>query len=128
MGRFSEPNNDEMSSFTYNTEAGCMELKCLANANFAQMTFTSGVGDYTLSFDGDLPRDANVTIESSLSTVNIIAPEGVDARVTIDGSPTTVNIVSGWKQNGNIYAHSRSDPTIDITVKMETGTFIWKIG
>jgi len=121
-GRFSEPNNVEMSSFTYDTGTGSTELKGLANANFAQMNFTSGAGDYTLSFDGDLQRDASVMIESGLSTVHIIVPEGVNAQVTFDGSLTTVNIDSGWNQNGNIYSHSGSGLTITITVKMRTGT------
>ena len=121
-GRFSEPNHVEMSSFTYNTGTGSTELKGLANANFAQMNFTSGAGDYTLSFDGDLQRDASVMIESGLSTVHIIVPEGVNAHVTFDGSLTTVNIDSGWNQNGNVYAHSGSGLTITITVKMRTGT------
>jgi len=121
-GRFSEPNHVEMSSFTFNTGAGRTELKGLANANFAQMNFTSGAGDYTLSFDGDLQRDANVMIESGLSTVNIVLPEGVNAQVTFDGSLTTVNIDRGWNQNGNIYAHTGSGLTITITIKMGTGT------
>ena len=121
-GRFSEPNHVEMSSFTYDTGAGSTELKGLANANFAQMNFTSGAGEYTLSFDGNLQRDANVTIESGLSTVNIIVPEGVNAQVTFDGSLTKVNTDGGWNQNGNIYTHSGHGPTIAITVKIGTST------
>lgn len=116
-----------MSSFTYDTGVGSTELNGLANANFAQMYFTSGAGDYSLSFDGDLQRYTSVTIESGLSTVNIIVPEGVNAQVTFDGSLTTVNIDSGWNQNGNIYAHSGSGPTIAITIKMGTGTLNLKI-
>jgi hypothetical protein len=57
-----------------------VELKGLANANFEQMSFTSGAGDYTLSFNGDLQRDASVTIDSGFGTVNIIVPEGDDCQ------------------------------------------------
>ena len=119
---FSAPNNVEMSSFTYSTGGSRMELKGLANANFEQMTFTSGAGDYTLSFDGDLQRDASVTIESGVSTVNIIVPEGVNAQVTFEGGLTSINAGSGWDQNGSIYTLSGSGPTITITVKMGVGT------
>ena len=121
-GAFSAPNNVEMSSFTYSTGGSRMELKGLANANFEQMTFTSGAGDYTLSFDGDLQRDASVTIESGVSTVNIIVPEGVNAQVTFEGGLTTVNAGGGWAQNGSVYTLSGSGPTITITVKMGVGT------
>jgi hypothetical protein len=121
-GAFSKPNNVEMSSFTLSTGGSKMELKGLANANFEQMTFTSGAGDYTLSFDGDLQRDASVTIETGVSTVNIIVPAGINARVTFDGGLSTVNAGGGWSQNGSIYALSGNGSTITIMVKMGVGT------
>jgi len=121
-GSFSAPNNIEMSSFTYSTGASNVELSGLANANFEQMTFTSGAGDYTLSFDGDLQRDASVTIDSGLGTVNIIVPEGVNAQVTFDGGLSTVNTDGAWEQDGTVYTHPGSGPTLSITVKMGAGT------
>ena len=121
-GAFSEPNNVEMSSFTYSTGGSKMVLRGLANANFEQMTFNAGAGDYTFSFDGDLQRDASVTIDSGVGTVNIVVPESVNAQVTFDGSLSTVNIDGGWNQNGNIYTHSGSGATITIAVKMGAGT------
>jgi hypothetical protein len=99
-----------------------MELKGLANANFAQMTFTSGAGDYTLSFDGDLQRDARVTIDAGVSTVTIIVPEGVNAQVTFEGGLASVNAEDDWEQNGDLYTLSGSGPTITVTVKMGVGT------
>jgi N-terminal domain of toast_rack, DUF2154 len=119
---FSKPNQVEMSSFTFSTGGSSVELKGLANANFAQMTFSSGAGEYTLSFDGDLQRDAIVMIDSGVGTVNLIVPEGVNAQVTFEGGLSTVNTDSGWKQDGTVYTLSGSGPTITITVKMGAGT------
>jgi hypothetical protein len=121
-GTFSEPNHVEMSSFTFSTGGSSVELKGLANANFEQMTFDSGAGDYTLSFDGDLKHDASVTIDSGVSTVNIIVPQGVHALVTFEGGLTSINMEGGWDQNGEIYTHPGSGPTINITVVMGLGT------
>lgn len=121
-GTFSEPNHVEMSSFTFSTGGSSVELKGLANANFAQMTFSSGAGDYTLSFDGDLKRDASVTIDSGVGTVNIIVPEGVNAQVTFGGGLSTVNTNGGWEQDGNVYTLSGSSPTLTIAVKMGAGS------
>jgi hypothetical protein len=121
-GAFSTPNNVKMSSFTYSTGGSTIKLKGLANANFEQMTFKSGAGDYTLSFDGDLQRDANVKIETGVSTVNIIVPEGVNAQVTFNGGLSSVKPNGGWKQNGDVYTLSGSGPTITITVEMGMGT------
>ena len=121
-GSFSEPNHVEMSSFTFSTGGSKVKLKGLANANFEQMTFSSGAGDYILSFDGELQRDASVTIDSGLGTVNIIVPEGVNAQVTFEGGLTTINKAGGWGQNGDVYTLSGAGPIITITVKMGAGT------
>lgn len=118
---FSQPNKVEMSSFTYMTGGSTMVLKGLANANFEQMVFQSGAGDFTLSFDGELQRDADVKIETGASTVNIIVPEGVNAQVAFDGAFTGVKFEDGWIKNDNIYTHSGSGPTITITVSMGMG-------
>ena len=119
---FTKPNRVEMSSFTYSTGTSRVSLKGLANANFQQMTFTSGAGDYTLSFDGDLQRDAAVTVESGAGTVNIIVPEGANAQVTFDSGLSKVTTAGSWAQDGKLYTLSGSGPTITITVKMGAGT------
>lgn len=119
---FSLANQVKMSSFTYETGGSSLEITGLANANFAQMTFNAGAGDYTLSFDGDLQRDASVMIDAGLGTLNIIIPQGVNAQVTFDGGLTGINLDSGWEQNGKVYTHPGSGPTISIIVKMGVGT------
>ena len=119
---FSTLNQVEMSSFTYNTGGSTMVLKGLANANFEEMKFNAGAGDYTLSFDGELQRDASVTIDAGVSTVNIIVPSGTNAKVSFDGGLSSVNPEGGWAQVGDVYTLSGSGPTITITVKMGVGT------
>jgi len=119
---FSEPNHVEMSSFTFSTGGSSLELKGLANANFAQMTFNAGAGDYTLSFDGDLQRDANVTIDAGVGTLNLIVPEGVNTQLNFDGGLTTINTSGAWSQNDTVYTLSGSGPMLSITVKMGAGT------
>lgn len=121
-GTFSTPNHVEMSSFDFSTGGSTIELKGLANANFEQMTFKSGAGDYTLSFDGDLQRAANVKIETGVSTVNIVVPNGVNAQVTFNGGLSSVKPDAGWVQNGSVYTLSGSGPTITIAVEMGMGT------
>jgi hypothetical protein len=120
-GSFSKSNLVEMSSFTYSTGGSTMVLKGLANANFSQMNFSCGAGDYTLSFDGDLKRDANVTIESGVSTVTILVPKGVNAVVTFEGGLTGINN-DGWSQKENVYKLSGNGPTLTVLVKMGMGT------
>jgi hypothetical protein len=121
-GTFSTPNNVVMSSFTFDSGGSTMLLKGLANANFEQMRFKSGAGDYTLSFDGELQRDASVTIDTGAATVNIIVPDGVNAQVTFDGGLSSVISEGDWSQSGSVYILSGRGPTITIAVKMGVGT------
>ena len=116
-----------MSSFTLDTGGSTMLLKGLANANFERMRLKSGAGDYTLSFDGELQRDASVTIDTGAATVNIIVPEGVNALVNFDGGLSSVISEGGWSQSGSVYTLSGTGHTITITVKMGAGTLNLKV-
>jgi hypothetical protein len=118
---FSAPNLVEMSSLRYETGASTVKLIGLANANFAEMTFRSGAGDYTLNFSGNLKRDAYVKIESGISQVTIIVPKGVQARVKFDGGLSNVDLSGTWEKSGNTYANPGSGPTITIEVSMGAG-------
>jgi hypothetical protein len=125
-GAFSEPNLVEMSVLSYNTGASDVELTGLANANFSQMTFDGGAGEYTLSFDGDLQRDTAVEIDAGMAEVTVIVPEGVNAQVSMDGALTTVKTSGGWENAGSGYVLDGSGPTINITVEMGAGTLVLK--
>jgi hypothetical protein len=103
---FSTPNQVQMSSLKYTTGASEVSLKGLANANPTDMTFRSGAGEYTLDFSGELRNNMNVNIESGVSSVTVIVPEGVNAQVTTDTGLMTVSTRGSWQQNGNTYQMS----------------------
>lgn len=119
---FSEPNRVEMESFRYKTGASKLYLEGLANANFERMTFSSGAGEYTLEFSGDLMRDMTVNIESGISSVTLIVPEGVSARVIFEGGFSNVDAHGEWDKNGNEYLLQGSGPTITVYVDMGAGS------
>jgi hypothetical protein len=118
---FSEPNQTEMSVFEYNTGASSVRLEGLSNANADTMTFRSGAGSYTLDFSGELQRDMMVDIESGMSTITIIIPEGFSARLEFDGGLSNVSASGGWVQNGDSYTLAGSGPTIKILITMAAG-------
>lgn len=118
---FSELNQVEMETLQYSTGASNVKLIGLANANFTSMAFKSGAGDYTLDFSGDLQRDAEVKIDSGISNVTIIVPEGVSARLIFDGGMTTTRLEGDWKKDGSEYSHPGAGPTIIIRVTMGAG-------
>jgi hypothetical protein len=111
-----------MSSFQYTTGASEVTLTGLANANCDSMTFRSGVGSYTLDFSGELARDMTVSIESGVSSVTVIIPQGVAAEVVTDNALMTVTTSGSWEQNGSTYRLTSSGHTITINVKMGAGS------
>ena len=118
---FSEPNQVEMETLRYDTGASKVTLSGLANANFNSMEFKGGAGDYTFNFSGELQHDATVSIDSGLSNVTIIIPEGVSTRLSIDGGLTNVDIGDQWQASGGDYIVSGDGPTLTFIVKMGAG-------
>ena len=118
---FSEPNLVEMSTFKYETGASNLKLTGLANANFSMMDFSSGAGDYTLDFSGDLQRDASIKISSGLSNIIVVVPEGVNAIATVDSGASNVNAGSGWSKNGDVYEQKGTGPTLTFVIEVGAG-------
>jgi hypothetical protein len=123
---FSEPSRVEMSSFRYETGASSVKLTGLANANFKDMIFKSGAGDYVLDFSGVLQRDATVNIESGLSSLTIIVPTGTATRVSIQGGLTNLDLSGTWKTALNDYVIDGGGPVLTIIVKMGMGNLIMR--
>jgi hypothetical protein len=118
---FSSPNPTEMSLFRYETGASDVKLEKLANANFGAMNFQSGAGDYTLDFNGELKRSATVMVNTGLSNMILVIPDGVNAVVTVDSGISNISAGSNWKQNGNVYTQSGSGPKLTFMVQMGAG-------
>jgi len=118
---FSELNPVEMDTLRYDTGASQATLTGLANANFRDMDFRSGAGDYRLDFSGDLQRDADVSIKSGLSSIVIIVPEGTSATVRFEGGLVNVERSGSWRMSGGVYTLSGEGPELTIAVEMGAG-------
>ena len=118
---FSEINPVEMDTLRYDTGASRATLTGLANANFKEMDFRSGAGDYRLDFSGQLQQDAYVSIKSGLSSIVIIVPEGTPATVRFEGGLTNVDLDGDWRMSGGRYTLPGEGPELTITVEMGAG-------
>lgn len=118
---FSELNPVEMATLRYETGASQATLSGLANANFRNMDFRSGAGDYTLDFSGELQQDADVRIKSGLSNVVIIVPEGTAATVRFEGGLANVNRSAAWSKSGSDFTLPGDSPQLRITVELGAG-------
>ncbi len=119
---FSAPNPIEMEMLRYNTGASQVRLTGLANANFGEMEFKGGAGDYTLDFSGQLKRDATVTVDSGLSSVTVVVPKGVSARIFVDGGLANVDISGDWEKLGNQYTLEGEGPRLTININIGAGS------
>lgn len=119
---FSKPNQGEMEQFKYTSGASSVKLYDLANANFQQMKFSAGAGDYTLDFSGDLKHDIQVDMEAGMSAVTIIVPSGSNASVTVNGEMKDVNTNGAWSVNDQTYTTTGGNgPLISIQINMNLG-------
>ncbi len=115
------PNPEVMHSLTYKTGASQVKLYGLANANFEEMSFESGAGNYTLDFTGTLKRDATVTVKSGVSQITIIVPKGMAAKVVTTGALNNVNTEGDWAQRNGSYEMTGTGPTLSININMGVG-------
>jgi hypothetical protein len=119
--RFSEANPADMETFRYTTGASNLKIYGLSNANFSNMIFRSGAGNYTLDFSGDLKKDAQVQIESGLSNIMLIVPAGVNASLSYEGALTNLEVRGNWRKSGDAYVTGGSGPQLKINIKMGAG-------
>jgi hypothetical protein len=118
---FSEPNLVEMDTLRYETGASKVTITGLGNANLSNLIFKGGAGDYTLDFSGQLQRDATVSVESGLSSLTIIVPEGVGVNLSMEGGLTNVNASGAWRASGSDYVMQGDGPQLDITIQLGAG-------
>jgi len=119
--RFSTPNPERMSRLSYRTGASDVTLEGLANANFQEMEFESGAGDYTLDFSGELKQDSAVVIRSGVSQVTVIIPAGMRAQVDSEGALNDIDLDGDWTTQGDRYQAEGTGPLLTIRVDMGVG-------
>ena len=119
---FTRPNQVVMEKLDYHTGASNITLKNLANANFKEMTFSGGAGNYTLDYSGELLRDAHVDVDAGVSAIKIIVPEGMNVVVQVNGEMKGVNTEGTWTVDGSKYSTDGEGPMLTIDVNMNLGS------
>ena len=93
---FSVPNPKPMELLEVSSGAAGIELANLANANFSEMRLSGGAAGYELEFGGTLLRDAQVSIETGLSGVELSVPAATAARVFAETTLGSVEVGDGF--------------------------------
>ena len=119
---FGAANPETLQLFSYRTGASTATLRNLANANFQEMTFDGGAGDYTFDLGGQLQHSASLRIRTGVSSVRILAPSGLNVQVSTQGGLSSVQTDTGWQASGSTYLHSGAGPLLSISIEMGLGS------
>jgi hypothetical protein len=122
---FSAPNTQAMSLLNLGAGAAGMELRNLANANFAEMSVDGGAAAYKFDFGGTLQRNAHVKISTGMSSVEIRVPAATAAKITSESLVGGLDIGDGFtKKEGAFWtqgALAGNTPVLTIHTSVALG-------
>jgi len=117
---FSAPNPEEMSSFDVAAGGVAMDLRNLANANFAHMVVSGGAAQYRLDFGGELRRDGEVRLNTGVAAIELIVPAGTATRLRSESVLGGLDVGDGFMTREGAFwneaAVAARDPSLLITV------------
>lgn len=125
----SEPNREEMA--VARMEVGAAEFTALrlGNLNARSIRLDAGVGDITLDFTGEWQRDATVSVDMGLGSLELRFPEGLGVRVEKDTFLTSFDSEGLVKMGDAYYSldYENADRrvTIDIDAAFGSITVTW---
>ena len=125
---FSSPNPQAMSLLDLDAGAVGMEMKNLANANFAEMTINGGAASYKFDFGSRLQRDAHVKITAGLCSVEIDVPSTTAARIISESVLGGVDVGDGFTRKEGAFcteaAVTGKAPVLTIDTSISLGSLL----
>ena len=123
---FSAPNPEEMSSFDVAAGGVAMDLRNLANANFAQMAVSGGAAQYRLDFGGELRRDGEVRLNTGVAAIELTVPAATAARLRSESVLGGLDVGDGFLTREGAFwneaAVAGHEPSLLITVTSVFGS------
>jgi len=125
---FSAPNPQAMSLLDIDAGAVGLEMKNLANANFAEMRVNGGAAAYKFDFGGALQREARVRITTGVSSVEIRVPASTAVKITSQFVLGGLDIGDGFtKKEGAFWTEAAlagRTPVLSIHAHISVGSLI----
>jgi hypothetical protein len=122
---FSMPNPQPMSLLKVEAGAVGLEMKNLANANFAEMSVDGGAAGYKFDFGGTLQRDAHVKITAGMTGVDVTGPATTAAKIMCETVLGGLNIGDGFtKKDGAFWTEAAlkgQTPVLTIEANISLG-------
>lgn len=119
---FNALNPESMDKLVFRTGASNVEFYGLANANFSEMSFLGGAGNYTFDFSGELQKSVVVSIKSAVSAIKIVIPEGMTAQIENHGNLKNIQSEGVWSVVDDTWTSSGSGPVLLIDLYLSLGS------
>lgn len=117
---FSAPSPAEMRSLDVASGGVALQMRNLANANFAEMSLSGGAAAYRLDFGGQLRRAAQVKLTTGVSSIELSVPATNPARITAESVLGGLDVGDGFvTREGAFLNRAAADggqPMLTITV------------
>jgi hypothetical protein len=122
---FSRPNPAEMTVLEVAAGGVAMDLRNLANANFAAMTVSGGAAQYRIDFGGELRRDGEVKLNAGVASIDVRLPAATPAVLRSESLLGALDVGDGFVTREGAYwneaAAAGRTPVLRVTVNSVLG-------
>jgi hypothetical protein len=122
---FSVANQTELAAIDIAAGGVAMDMRNLANANFAVLTVSGGAAQYRLEFGGELRRDGEVKLNTGVASVEVRLPAGTAARVRSSSVLGALDVGDGFLTRDGAYLNEAAaagrTPLLDMTISSVLG-------
>jgi hypothetical protein len=125
----SEPNRARIGTARFEVGAAEFTARHLGNLNAERIEVDAGVGSLTLWLDGDWQRDARVSIDMGLGTLELRVPQGLGLDIRKDSFLTSLDS-EGLVKRGDSYRSLDWDDaerriTVDLDAAFGSVKVVW---
>ena len=125
----SEPNPVQMDVARFEVGAAEFTARRLGNLNARSIRVDAGVGDITLDFTGEWQRDAKVSVDMGIGSLELRFPEGLGIKIVKDTFLTSFDSEGLVKRGDAYYSLDYEDAdrrlTIDIDAAFGSIEVVW---
>lgn len=122
----SAPNPEPMTALDVAAGGVAMDMRNLANANFADMVVSGGAAQFRLDFGGQLRRDAEVRLNTGVASIELSLPAATAARLRSESVLGGLDVGDGFMTREGAYwneaAVAGREPSLRITVTSVFGS------
>jgi hypothetical protein len=120
----SSPNRARMPTALMEVGAANFTATRLGNLNAAEIEVSAGVGKVRLELTGDWQRDASLSVDMGLGSLELVVPEGLGLRLTRETFLTRLDPEGLVKRGDSYYSTdwATAEHKVDVTINAAFGS------